>query len=91
MSGDGVAKVGENVATLALAGLWHREKASDSQLACGATIAEADLTQLNGDAYGPLGAVVGGLDAPLFEKKKQPLDVFEQNGGEISDFAMRVV
>ena len=64
------------------------QQASRGQLTGGTAISKTDLSPLHAGAQGPLSAIVSRLDPFLFEKRKQPLVVLEQSGGEIPNFAI---
>ena len=87
MTGDGGGKIGKYVEPLKTAGFGNREQAGGGQFAVGAAISETDFAHLNQRPEFSFGSVIGRLNAFLFDKQKQPWDVIEQHGGEISHIA----
>ena len=85
---NGHREIGQNIEALKITGFGDGQQTSRGQLAGGAAIAEADFPPLHARAERSFGAVVGGLDAVLFEKSKQPLVVLVQCRGEIADLAV---
>jgi hypothetical protein len=49
------------------------------------------LAPLHASAEGAFGAVVGGLNAVVFQKSKEAVVVFEESRSEIADLAVRTV
>src|ERR1022692_953041 len=88
MGGDRGGEIGQNIDALKITGFGDRQQTSRGQLALGAAIAEADFSPLHSRAERSFGAIVGGFNAFLFEKGKQPLVVLEQCCREIADLAV---
>ena len=72
--GNGSGEIGQDVEAPKIAGFGDCQKASRGELAIGATVAEADFSPLNAGAERSLGAVVGRLDAFLFEDDEPPIE-----------------
>ena len=84
-------EVGQNVEALQVASFGDGQQSCGSQFAIGAAIAEADLTPLHTGAQGTFHTVIGGFNALLFQKGKEPVVVLEKRRGEISDLAVTAV
>src|ERR1700720_3304674 len=91
MGGNRGGEIGQSIDTLTVTGFGDRQQTSRSQLPLDAAVAETDFPPLHRGTECPFGAVVGGLNAFLFEEGKQPLVVFEKSGGEIADLAVGTV
>src|ERR1700751_4722129 len=83
MTCDCSGEISQYVERLQSTGSGDGQQTSRGQLAGGTAISKTNLSPLHARAQSPLGAIVGRLDPFLFEKRKQPLVVLEQSGGEI--------
>ena len=77
MAGKGSGEIGQDAEPLKIAGFGYGQQASRGEFAIGAAIAEADFAPLHASAERSFGGVIGGLDAFVFNKGKEPLDIVE--------------
>ena len=88
MGRDRGGEIGQSIDALKITGFGDSQQTGRGQLPSGAAISETDFPPLHGRAQRSFGAVVGGLNALLFEKGKQPLVVLEQCCRQISDLTV---
>jgi hypothetical protein len=88
---DGGAEVVEGLSILHAAGTGHREQTRDRDFALGASASKTGLAPLNSAAECPLSGVVGGLDALVAEKGKEPFKVFQQCKSEVGHIPVAAI
>ena len=88
---DRSGEIGQNVEALKVAGFADGQQARGGQFATGATVAETDLAPLYASAEGAFHAVVGGLDALMFQESEESVVMLEESRGEIADLAVRAI
>ena len=83
-----LGEVGQGVTFLLNAGLGNGQQACGSESASLAAISKNDFAQLDDDAQGLFGAVVGWLDAFVIEKAKEPVGVLAECPRHVGDIAI---
>ena len=91
VAGDCLGQIRQGTTLLKATGLGNGEQSGGNQFPCGGAIAEGRFAPLDAGAERAFSAVIGRLDASVFEEGKEPFGMFKQCPRQVLHLPVRTI